>query len=80
MLYIVCALAPEAKPLISALSLRKDSFACPYDTFFAEDSSVVMAISGMGTVAAASATTYLLTRFGFRHIYIDMITESFFLS
>lgn len=66
MLYIVCALAPEAKPLISALSLRKDSFACPYDTFFAEDSSVVMAISGMGTVAAASATTYLLTRFGFR--------------
>ena len=66
MLYIVCALSPEAKPLISALSLRKDPFACPYDTFFAEDSSVVMAISGMGTVAAASATTYLLTRFGFR--------------
>ena len=66
MFLIVCALTAEAKPLISAFSLRKDSFACPFDTYFAEDSSVVLAISGMGVIAAASATTYLLTRFGFR--------------
>ena len=65
MLFIVCALSCEAKPLISALSLRKDNFACPYDTFFSTDSSVVLTVSGMGTVLAASATTYLLTRFGF---------------
>ncbi|MBR2751008.1 MAG: hypothetical protein IKD90_07745 [Clostridiales bacterium] len=64
MLFILCALTAEAKPLISALSLRKDNTSCPYDTYFAEDNSVVLAISGMGTVAAASATTYLLTRFG----------------
>lgn len=65
MFFIVCALSAEAKPLISALSLRRDNQVCPYDTFFAEDSSSVLVISGMGTVAAASATTYLLTRFGF---------------
>ncbi|MBO4927147.1 MAG: hypothetical protein J5379_02720 [Clostridiales bacterium] len=66
MIFIVCALAAEAKPLIETMSLRKDTRSCPYETFFAEDSSVVLALSGMGTVAAASATTYLLTRFGFR--------------
>ena len=65
MFFIVCALSAEAKPLISALSLRRDNHVCPYDTFFAEDSSSVLVISGMGTVAAASATTYLLTRFCF---------------
>ena len=68
MFFIVCALSAEAKPLISALSLRRDTHACPYDTFFAEDSSCVLVISGMGTVAAASATTYLLTRFGFNKV------------
>ena len=69
MFFIVCALSAEAKPLISALSLRRDNHVCPYDTFFAEDSSSVLVISGMGTVAAASATTYLLTRIssGKRH-------------
>ncbi len=66
MFFIVCALSAEAKPLISALSLRRDNSACPYDTFFAKDSSCVLVISGMGSVAAASATTYLLTRFSFR--------------
>ena len=53
MFFIVCALSAEAKPLISALSLRRDNHVCPYDTFFAEDSSSVLVISGMGTVAAA---------------------------
>ena len=66
MYFIVCALSAEAKPLISALSLRRDTTVCPYDTFFSEDSSSVLVISGMGTIAAASATTYLLTRFGFK--------------
>ncbi len=66
MFYFVCALYAEAKPLISALSLRKDAFSCPYDTYFSEDSSVVLAISGMGPIAGAAASSYLLTRFGFR--------------
>ena len=65
MFFIVCALAAEARPLIAALSLRKDEHACPYDTYFSVDSSVVMVLSGMGTVSAASATSYLLTRFQF---------------
>ena len=66
MFFFVCALYAEAKPLISALSLRKDAFSCPYETYFAEDSSCVLTLSGMGPVAASSATSYLLTRFGFR--------------
>ncbi len=66
MFFFVCALYAEAKPLISALSLRKDAFSCPYETYFDEDSSCVLTLSGMGPVAAASATAYLLTRFGFR--------------
>lgn len=66
MFYIVCALAAEARPLISALSLRKDDHACPYDTYFSEDSTCVLVLSGMGNVAASSAASYLLTRFGFR--------------
>ncbi|MBO7564243.1 MAG: hypothetical protein J6T40_05275 [Clostridiales bacterium] len=64
MFFIVCALTAEARPLISALSLRRDDNACPYETYFAEDCSCVLCISGMGPVAASSATTYLLTRFG----------------
>lgn len=66
MFFIVCALAAEARPLISALSLRKDEHACPYDTYFDEDSTCVLVLSGMGNVAASSATSYLLTRFSFR--------------
>jgi len=66
MFFIICALSAEARPLISALSLRKDTHACPYETYFAEDSSCVLVLSGTGTVAAASGATYLLTRFGFR--------------
>ena len=66
MFFIVCALAAEARPLISALSLRKDEHACPYDTYFDEDSTCVLVLSGMGNVAASSATSYLLTRFSFQ--------------
>ncbi|MBP5493330.1 MAG: hypothetical protein J6Y08_10860 [Clostridiales bacterium] len=66
MFFFQCALAAEAKPLISALSLRKDTNPCPYDTYFAEDSSCVLAISGIGSLTGASSATYLLTRFGFR--------------
>lgn len=65
MFFIVCALHCEATPLISALSLRKDNAACPYDTFFSEDNSCVLVISGTGPIAGASATTYLLTLFRF---------------
>lgn len=67
MFYFVCALYAEARPLISALSLRKDAFSCPYDTYFSEDSSVVLAISGTGPIAGAASASYLLTRFGFRN-------------
>ena len=63
MFFIVCALAAEARPLICALSLRKDDHACPYDTYY--DDNCVLVLSGMGNVAAASATSYLLTRFQF---------------
>lgn len=66
MIFIVCALAAEARPLISALSLRKDEFPCPYDTYFDVDSTCVLVLSGIGNVAAASATSYLLTRFSFQ--------------
>ena len=66
MFFIVCALHAEARPLIAALSLRKDNFVCPYETWFAEDSSTVLVISGMGTIEAAAATSYLLTRFRFK--------------
>ena len=66
MFFFVCALYAEARPLIYALSLRKDAFSCPYETYFAEDSSCVLTLSGMGPVAASGATSYLLTRFGFR--------------
>lgn len=66
MFYIICALSCEAKPLVLSLSLRKDQFSCPYETYLAEDHSCALAVSGPGALAAASATTYLLTRFGFR--------------
>ena len=66
MFLIVCALSAEAKPLISVLSLRKDASSCPYETYSSDDKEYALVISGMGTIAAASATTYLLTRFGFR--------------
>ena len=66
MFFIVCALAAEARPLISALSLRKDEHVCPYDTYFDVDSTCVLVLSGMGNVAASSATSYLLTRFQFQ--------------
>ena len=74
MFYFVCALYAEARPLISALSLRKDAFSCPYDTYFSEDSSVVLAISGTGPIAGAASASYLLTRFGFRNKITDAMS------
>ena len=67
MLYIVCALPIEAKSLVLPLSLRKDQFSCPYETYLAEDHSCVLVVSGPGAIAASAATTYLLTRFGFKN-------------
>ncbi len=66
MFYIVCALPIEAKSLVLPLSLRKDQFSCPYETYLSEDHSCVLVVSGPGAIAASAATTYLLTRFGFK--------------
>lgn len=66
MFFLICALPAEAKPLIHALSLRKDQVSyAPYETYFSEDSSCMLVISGTGPIAAASAVTYLLTKNGF---------------
>ncbi len=58
MIYIVTALASEAKPLIDFFTLQKSDD--PYFSIFKND-SIMLIISGMGKLNSTTATTYLLT-------------------
>ncbi|MFV9510061.1 hypothetical protein [Tepidibacillus sp. LV47] len=61
MIYIVTALYPEAKPLIEDFQLKKISQVSKMQIY--ENEEIVLAISSVGPLSAAIATTYLLTKY-----------------
>jgi len=58
MISIVCALQWEATPIIKRLKLKKNLEILAYPVF--SNSSTSLIVSGVGTIAAASATTLIL--------------------
>ncbi|TCS84511.1 hypothetical protein [Tepidibacillus fermentans] len=61
MIFIVSALYPEAKPLIEYFQLKKVSQISRIQLY--ENNGIVLAISGVGIISSAIATTYLLTKY-----------------
>jgi hypothetical protein len=59
--FVFCALACEAKPLIDAWKLSKQSTSLPFTTY--SNASRVVVISGIGKAAMAGAIGYTLARF-----------------
>jgi Phosphorylase superfamily len=55
---IICALHCEASPIISALSLKKDYSSHSFELYANEN--ILLALSGMGKIKAAIATTFAL--------------------
>jgi len=70
-IYILTALACEAKPLIAALKLQKTELPCGGHVYINRDNSVELMITGVGPVKAAVATARLLRdKLKFRHAYL----------
>ena len=62
MLFIFCAMYPEAAPIISALGLKAVAEETVFRVFRSEDT--VLAVIGMGKVSAASSVSYIISRYG----------------
>ena len=63
MVFVFMALYPEAKPVIKRLGLRKRTDRARFQEFVSEDSEIVLAITGVGPVAAAAAVAAVLTEY-----------------
>ena len=63
MVFVFMALYPEAKPVIKRLGLRKRTDRTRFQEFVSEDSEVILAITGVGPVAAAAAVAAVLTEY-----------------
>ena len=63
MVFVFVALYPEAKPVIKRLGLRKRTDRARFQEFVSEDSEIVLAITGVGPVAAAAAVAAVLTEY-----------------
>ena len=63
MVFVFMALYPEAKPVIRRLGLRKRTDRTRFQEFVSEDSEIVLAITGVGPVAAAAAVAAVLTEY-----------------
>lgn len=63
MVFVFMALYPEAKPVIKRLGLRKRTDRTRFQEFVSEDSEIVLAITGVGPVAAAAAVAAVLTEY-----------------
>ncbi len=59
MIHIVTALQLEARPLIDHFELKRDNAHSVYEIF--KNDEIALIVSGIGKVASASATTYLLS-------------------
>lgn len=60
MLEIICAIYPEAKPLIHHLSLKKSQCIKGCDSFISSDEKIRLTLTGVGKIQAASAAALLL--------------------
>jgi hypothetical protein len=65
MIYMAMAMYCEAKPFISYLGLKRDGNITRFQVF--KDDEVVLIVSGVGAMASAIATTYLLTQYKVQH-------------
>ena len=63
MVFVFMALYPEAKPVIKRLGLKKRTDRARFQEFVSEDLKVVLAITGVGPVAAAAAVAAVLTEY-----------------
>ena len=63
MVFVFMALYPEAKPMIKRLGLRKRTDRTRFQEFVSENSEVILAITGVGPVAAAAAVAAVLTEY-----------------
>ena len=63
MVFVFMALYQEAKPVIKRLGLRKRTDRTRFQEFVSEDSEAVLAITGVGPVAAAAAVAAVLTEY-----------------
>ena len=72
MLFIVCALHCEAKPVIEALGLKRDTDSNPFEIYSSDRYCLIL--SGMGVINASSAVTYLLTKHRFDN-HTDMLVN-----
>ncbi|MCY6369586.1 hypothetical protein [Clostridium ganghwense] len=61
MIYICAAMYCEVSPFISYLGLKKDNEVTSFQVF--KNDETVLIISGVGSVASAIATTYMLTKY-----------------
>ncbi|MBO4687772.1 MAG: hypothetical protein J5636_04600 [Clostridiales bacterium] len=70
MLFIVCALHCEAKPVIETLGLKRDRSSNAFEIYSSDRYCLI--VSGMGVIHASSAVTYLLTKNRFDN-HTDML-------
>jgi len=62
--FIFCALASEAKPLIHDWKLNKRNDSGPFGIYSHPDSNRVVVVTGLGKIAMASAIGYTMALFG----------------
>ena len=60
MIIVLCALYPEAEPVIKKLSLKQDKADRFYKKYCNNDNSICLYITGPGPINAATATSYAL--------------------
>jgi nucleoside phosphorylase len=63
MVFVFMALYPEAKPVIKRFGLKKRTDRTRFQEFVSEGEDIVLAITGVGPVAAAAAVAAVLTEY-----------------
>ena len=63
MIYIFCALYPEAQPFINRFHLKKDVSNHRFDEFYKEEVGMRLIVTGVGGIAAAVAVGSICTRY-----------------
>lgn len=66
MIYIFTALYAEAQPLIQRFQLKKEKTRSPFDTFYNEDKKLRLILTGVGSIASASAVSYICSCYPLR--------------
>ena len=64
MIHIICALYPEAAPIIHHFHMKKDSSSHNFDVFVDPDNFIRLIISGSGAIHASCAVTFLSATYG----------------